>query len=140
MLFMSISFKVRMILTAISPRFAIRTFFMSFTLFADSHQHLIVLDSVTVFHKNFFYDSRMHGIDIIENLHCFDEADLITFLDNVSCIDKVFIRSFFFLHVESTDLRCFNSSVSALSTPVPPEPCSEPDTGADDCTSPPFSM
>src|SRR5471032_3510410 len=55
---------------------------------ADQEQRLTVLDGLAVLNEDFLHDARLVRLDFIEQLHCFDDAKRLAFLDGVSYLHE----------------------------------------------------
>src|SRR5471030_367332 len=55
---------------------------------ADQEQRLTVLDGLAVLNEDFLNDARLVRLDFIEQLHCFDDAKRLAFLDGVSYLHE----------------------------------------------------
>src|SRR5215210_3709058 len=74
--------------SAISPRLAIRTF--SNTLFRglEVHDRLLELDPVAVGAEDLRDLSGLVGLDLVHQLHRFDDRDCLTLVDDVTLLDE----------------------------------------------------
>ncbi|MCY1524665.1 hypothetical protein D9M68_596090 [compost metagenome] len=63
-------------------------FFEHFQLSANDEEGLTVLDGLAVFDQDFFDDAGLVGFDFIEQLHGFNDAERIAFLDRGAHIDE----------------------------------------------------
>src|SRR5476651_123429 len=55
---------------------------------ADQEQRLTVLDGLAVLDQDFLHDARLVRLDFIEQLHGFDDAKRLAFLDGVSYLHE----------------------------------------------------
>src|SRR5215203_5723003 len=82
---MPISRQARWIRSAISPRLAIRIFLnMRGAGSLDDEQRLPELDRLAVLAKNLLHRPRFVRLDLVHDLHRFDDADRLAFLDDGS--------------------------------------------------------
>src|SRR5690606_29820718 len=86
---MPISRQARWMRRAISPRLAIRIFLnMVARPLLDHEQRLAVLHGLPVLNKDLGHGAALVGLDLVEDLHRFDDADGVAFLDRVADFDE----------------------------------------------------
>src|SRR5713226_8061648 len=87
------SLQAQMTRTAISPRLAIRTFW-NISAGADREQSLSVLNWPAVFHKLRYNRAGDLRLDLIHQLHGFDNAEHLAWLHDIAYLDERGIARF----------------------------------------------
>src|SRR4029453_13553458 len=85
--------------SAISPRLAIRIFL---NMWFDGEEPLAVVDGLAVFHEDLDDLAVDGGVDLVHQLHRFDNAEDMPFLHGLSDLRKG-LRSGFRLTIERAD-------------------------------------
>ena len=73
---------------AISPRFAMRTFFIMFAALANNHQNFAELDGLAIGDEDVFDCARFVGLDRGKCLHGLDQNYRIAFFDAIADGDE----------------------------------------------------
>src|SRR5262249_26730778 len=73
---------------AISPRLAIRILPNMDQPSADDEQRLAVFDGLTVFDQDFFHLARDFRLDLVEQLHRFDDAERVAGFHGLAHFDE----------------------------------------------------
>src|SRR3569623_3074387 len=85
---MPISWQARWMRKAISPRLAIRTFWMLIAGLLDDDERLVELDRLAVLHEDLADGSRTRRDDRVHHLHRLDDQQRIAFLDRAAGRDE----------------------------------------------------
>src|ERR1043165_8941216 len=81
--------QVRRMRSAISPRVAIRIFLMSGTRRSvDDEEGLIELHRLAVLHQDLGDHAVLVGLDLVQHLHRFDDAQGLALLDGLADVDE----------------------------------------------------
>src|SRR6185436_17689517 len=78
--------QARWMRSAISPRFAMRIF--SNISSADDEKGLAVLHRLAVLHQDRLHDPACVALDLVHELHGFDDADRLAVLDRLADFDE----------------------------------------------------
>src|SRR6187397_1397286 len=92
--------------SAISPRLAISIFL---NMWFDGEEPLAVVDGLAVFHVDLHDLAVDIGVDLVHQLHRFDDAEYLPLLDGLSNLREGF-GSRFRLPIERADDRRFHDS------------------------------
>src|SRR5512145_2611595 len=97
--------------SAISPRLAIRIFL---NMWFDGEEPLAVVDGLAVFHVDLDDLALAFGVDLVHQLHRFDDAEHLPLLDGLSDVREG-LRSGFRLAIErADDRRLYDGKVDVL--------------------------